>query len=134
AVIEAPASEQGPEEGRSSSAGAQTEQEALRDRPLFSATGGQMGESGLQAILSRQLDAFNQLVAKQLDAIGGSHAATNAGQSHVQRSRIAPATTDKLKQPHGVGKSVTASGAGTHLGETQKAHLLRLIEKYQEKT
>jgi glutamate-1-semialdehyde aminotransferase len=81
--------------------------------------------SGLERVLGMQIQAFNQLVAQQLEALGGAGAPATPETPKI----LAPAAP---VLPAFVGKA--GGRPGVSLDERQRRHLDGLVERYCRKT
>ncbi|HEV7508688.1 MAG TPA: MupA/Atu3671 family FMN-dependent luciferase-like monooxygenase [Thermoanaerobaculia bacterium] len=95
-----------------------------------------VGGSAVERVLSMQIQAFNQLVAQQLQALGArgsagrSPAPVPAAVPVVQAPPPAPAPIAKPVLPTHLGKV----RAGAEMTERQRAHLDALVARYTRKT
>jgi natural product biosynthesis luciferase-like monooxygenase protein/amino acid adenylation domain-containing protein len=88
------------------------------------------GGSSVERVLSMQIQAFNQLVAQQLQALGARGAAGRAPVPAPAAPAPSPAPIAKPVLPTHLGKV----RAGAEMTERQRAHLDALISRFTRKT
>lgn len=95
------------------------------------------GSGELNQLVALQLDAFNQMVEKQLSLVGSAKSNSVLNRSEMKLSSIIPSKpnkTVKRQTNSGFSSPLSAAGGNSTLDDKQKAHLNQLIQAYQQKT